>query len=498
MPEIGATSKPLVAPDTGALDKFTALDGFYLTELGNAERLHHTYGQDLKWVAGASYASTGNFYIWNDSRWVLDESARVLSMAQDVIRNLRQMIIDALNGGWTADETEPLLKFWNRSEHESMGHNMIMLLRPMIAIKESEFDADPMLLCVKNGVLNLKDGTFRCPKREDLLTKQTGCNYDPSATAPVWEQFLKETCNSDEELIRYLRQCAGLCLTGLVEEHLFFIIVGRAGTGKSTFQEALKYVWGDYCIGIDPNSLATAGKAEGGKARPDIAKLRGARLVFANESRAGLRLDEGLVKSLTGGDTMTARELYQKEFDFVPQFKLWLRTNNAPVFDGADTGMQRRIQRVPFDTICLNKDPKLANKLKAEADGILNWALIGFQDYQTNGIVVPQVVKDSTKEYIKGLDSIGLFLAERCELKGSHTQAAGELYQQYRNWVEDQGGHPVAVVRFKEQMETRGFTHQSIHGCKRWVGLKLVGANSWKQHATVVPDQEYQEHAAIG
>ena len=207
------------------------------------------------------------------------------------------------------------------------------------------------------------------------------------------------------------------------------MVLGPGGTGKTTFQETLKHVWGDYCCGIDPNSLAASGKPDAAKARPDLAKLPGVRLVFANESRAGLRLDEGLLKSMTGADTMTARELYQAEFDFIPTHKIWLRTNSAPLFDGGDSGMQRRVRLVPFDHVVANKDPKLPEKLRGEAAGILNWALAGLADYRQNGLIEPAVVTEGTKDYVEGLDHIKQFIEARCEIGAAFDQPSGELHR---------------------------------------------------------------------
>src|SRR5262249_54983152 len=152
------------------------------------------------------------------------------------------------------------------------------------------------LFNVQNGTLDLRTGEFREADRTDYITKVATVTFDRASECPQWEKFLHDTVKCDAEMLRYIRQCAGICLTGETRHHLFFIVLGPGGTGKTTFQETLKFVWGDYCCGVDPNSLA-ASKAETARARPDLAKLPGVRLAFANESRAGLRLDEGLLKS---------------------------------------------------------------------------------------------------------------------------------------------------------------------------------------------------------
>jgi putative DNA primase/helicase len=272
---------------------------------------------------------------------------------------------------------------------------------------------------VRNGVIDLRTDRFREASRADYITKQCNAVFDEMATCPLWEKFLLDTTQGNHELIAYLAHCAGISLTGHTKEHLFFIVVGPGGTGKSTFFETIKYVWGDYAIGIDPNSIAASMKAEGGRARPDIARLPGVRLAFANETRKGLQLDAGLIKALTGGDTVQARHLYQAEFDFKPTHKLWLRTNEEPQFDGADTGMQRRVKKIPFvNEVKKTKpeDPNLPEKLCGEAAGILNWAIRGLLSYQKYGLAEPAIITTETAEYIKSLDILAQFIDEECEI----------------------------------------------------------------------------------
>jgi putative DNA primase/helicase len=198
------------------------------------------------------------------------------------------------------------------------------------------------------------------------------------------------------------------------------------------------------------------------------------RLVFANESRAGMRLDEGLLKSMTGADTMTARELYQAEFDFVPTHKIWLRTNSAPLFDGGDSGMQRRVRLVPFDHVVPVKDPKLPEKLRGEAAGILNWALAGLADYQRNGLVEPAVVTESTKGYVEGLDHIRQFLDAKCELGAAFDQPSGELHATYAWWCGTEQLRPLGVKRFGAELASRGFKSRILSGRNIWAGLRLT------------------------
>jgi len=254
-------------------------DGFNLTPMGNTERFLRDFGIDIRWIEGKGMNSAGTFYLWNGSRWQ-PNNAEVLRCAQATARKLGELIQMGMELNYSRKEMEELLRFWKNSEADYKVREIVALARSHVVIDRADFDSDVELLGVQNGVVDLRDGSFRKPDREDLITKQANVSFDPAATCPTWDSFLLETTRNDLELVRYLQQCVGITLTGNQKEHLFFIIVGQGGTDKTTFCEALKFMFGGYSCGIDPNSLG-AGKVEGGRARPDLAKLHGvhARLV---------------------------------------------------------------------------------------------------------------------------------------------------------------------------------------------------------------------------
>jgi putative DNA primase/helicase len=457
-------------------------DGLHLTPIGNADRFLRDHGENLRWVEGRGNA--GTFFWWDGLRWQ-EDNPQATELAQQTVRDLRKLVEMATKNNCDPREVEQYLTFWKNSEAAYKVGEILILARSRIVVDRGAFDADPDILGVENGLLDLRDGTFRAPVREDMLTKQCNVVFDETAQCPQWDKFLVETTQNDPELIRYLRQCAGIFLTGHQREHLFFVIVGPGSTGKTTYCETLTFVLGDYSCGVDPNTLAM-GKAEGGRARPDIAKLPGMRLVLANESRAGLKLDEGLVKSLTGGDTWTGRMLFENEFDFKPMFKLVIRTNAEPQFDGSDSGMQRRIKKIPFVHIITEqaKDASLQEKLKNEAAGILNWALTGLQDYQKNGLIEPGIVRKVTAEYIASLDIIGQFISERCEVGAGFKVGAQELYTEFVMWSTARGPHlPVGDKRFSSDLGSRNFAYKHTNKGKVWIGIKIAAIGRFADDA---------------
>lgn len=235
---------------------------------------------------------------------------------------------------------------------------------------------------LKNGVFDLQAGKFRDARRDDLITKQAGCELDENAKCHEWEKFISEISRGDIELAAYLRRMFGYCLTGGTAEQCFFVLHGSGANGKSVFLNTLEALLGDYAKRTPPETLLSQ-RATGG-ARPDLARLAGVRAALAAESGATALLDEPVVKQLTGQDTVTARYLYSDLFEFKPQFKLILATNYVPEIRGTDQGIWRRIHLVPFNAYFTTEKQNLnlERELKAELPGILNWALKGLRDYR--------------------------------------------------------------------------------------------------------------------
>ncbi len=261
------------------------------------------------------------------------------------------------------------------------------MLKIDLTVSVEDFDRHDYLLCLNNGVFDLKAGEFREHKREDLITKYTDVAYKPEAECHLWQQFLENTFLSDKELIRCVQKICGRCLTGDVSEQHFYILYGSGQNGKSVFTETLRKVLGNYAKTLEASSLLVKNNDN---IRNDIAKLKGARFVSASEPPAGRKLDEGLIKLLTGGDMVTARFLHKEFFDFKPTFKMFLITNHLPEIMGVDKGIWRRIIVIPF-SVCIpdaEKDPDLLSKLTQPdaLSGFLNWLIEGYKLWCQEGL----------------------------------------------------------------------------------------------------------------
>ena len=310
---------------------------------------------------------------------------------------------------------------------------------PDMARSLSRCDVNPWLFATRNRILDLKTGTAREARREDYITRGTEVRYDPFAKCPRWLQFLEEI-EPDEERRAYLQRVAGYCLTGSVREQAFFIFQGEGANGKSTFLDTLLSLFGDLG-GVCDTAVLVSRRREQSTATPSLMKLRGLRFAVAHESDEGCRLNSAQVKSLTGGDTIFAREVHQKATSFRPMFKLFLVTNHRPRIADTSHGLWRRLQLFRFgQTISKARiDGELGKKLKTELSGILNWTLEGLKEWKRLGLKPPASVLEGKEEYQESEDDVARFIGDCCAWGTSAVAATDDLSSAYRAWAEAEG-----------------------------------------------------------
>lgn len=345
---------------------------------------------------------------------------------------------------------------------------------PALQIGREKLDADPNLLNLVNGILNLRTGELEPHRAEALQTKTGGVAFDPDATCPEFDLFL-ETIQPDPQTRSFLWRLLGYCMTGEPLEHRFVIFNGAGRNGKSTLVEAIAGVMGDFARTAEPSTFL-AQRSE--KVRTDLARLAGVRLVSTSELNVGERLDASLVKRMTGGERIVARDLYMPEFEYYPQFTPIMSTNALPIVDGGDSALVRRLLIVPFDTVISESevDPRLPSKLAKERAGILNRLLEGLRDYRRMGLAVPPAVRDASKAFAEKSDLIATFIAD-CLVRDE----AGEvqptpLYDAYRVWCLENGLSPMSYRWFPEQIARRiGDCRKGTAGRRYYPGWRLLG-----------------------
>ena len=232
----------------------------------------------------------------------------------------------------------------------------------------------------------MKNGTFLPPDRELLLTQIAGVSFDAVVTCPRWLNFVSQTMGKDPALMLYMQRAIGYALTGSLAEQCLFFLYGFGANGKSTFLNVIRALFGTLGLQAASETLMDGKRSSGGPSG-DIARLRGKRFVSMSETDDGRHMNEGLVKSLTGGDPVVARDLYQSTIEFMPTHKLFLASNHKPIIKGTDIGVWRRIRMVPFNVTVKPEDrnPNLEAELLEELPGILNWAIEGCLDWQKIG-----------------------------------------------------------------------------------------------------------------
>ncbi len=350
---------------------------------------------------------------------------------------------------------------------------------PELATGSEDWDADPWLLNVANGTLDLRTGVLSPHSAGDLLSTRSPVVHDPDATCPTWDRFMAEVTRGDSELAGVLQRAVGSSLTGVCSDQVMFVLHGAGRNGKSTFLEViLELVGRDLGIRAERALLLRRGRTSGGGPTGGQADLYRRRLVVTSETGAGDRLDESLVKDLTGGDRIRARQPHGRNFEFAPTHHIWMATNHLPRITGTDTGIWRRIQLIPFAASIPNEriDPHLGIKLLAELPGILNWAVQGCLDWQASGLGSAEVITAATAHYRDDQDLLGVFLDERCTLDAASTVAAADLYADYRTWAETGGLHPLSKIAFGRLLAQRAGIAATQSGPSRtrsWEGLRL-------------------------
>jgi len=337
-----------------------------------------------------------------------------------------------------------------------------------------DFDKYPYYLAVRNGIVDLRDGSLIPHDPALLLTRRIDHDYDKNAKAPRWLKFLEEVFPDQPEMPAYLQRLVGYGITGNVDEQCFVVNYGTGSNGKSIFTDTLTDIF-EPITTTTPFSTFEARRGDG--VPNDLAALAGARLVMAPEGNQGKLMDEALLKRVTGRDLIAARFLRREFFTFRPQFLLFMSSNYRPAFKGQDEGLWRRVKllewRRHFDAN--ERDPKLPEKLLAEAAGILAWAVAGAVEWYANGLQEPTAVAEVTSDYRVQSDALNGFLPGVFE-QGDDTNFVPrtDLFRAFQDWADEgnfrdmQSWSSRAVYR---AIEERGFPSHRKNGV---IGFKRI------------------------
>ena len=397
-------------------------------------------------------AAWGRWYEWSGSVWKQDETLAVFDLARRLCRQAsadceKEKVAAMIASAKTVAAVERLAKADRRH-----------------AATIEQWDADPWLMNTPGGVVDLRTGQTRPHQPTDYMTKMTAVTPDADCPCPLWLDFLGTITAGDAELQAFLKRMAGYCLTGSIREHALFFAFGTGGNGKGVFLNCLIAILAAYAAVA---SMETFTASQGDRHPTDLAMLRGARLVTAQETEEGRRWAESRIKALTGGDPITARFMRQDFFTFEPVFKLLIAGNHRPGLRGVDEAIRRRMNLLPF-TVTIpasDRDPALPEKLRKEWPGILAWAVAGCLEWQKDGLEAPDAVTAATADYLDAEDGLGAWLTECC-IPDPEVNAdpfpSSQLYSSWRTWAEAAGEYVGSQKRFVQAMVSKGYQIERI------------------------------------
>lgn len=423
---------------------------YSLDDMGNAKRFIDLFGEDFR------YNYTDKMFLyWDGCRWAADLTGAVERSA-DVSVEAMSAEAEWHESADDEDAAKAFRKHIKASRSNKSKTNMLKEVQHNMPIVPFQLDKHKMAFNVPNGTLSLKTGQLVPAKRDYFITKFSPVEFTDNADCALWQKFLDDIFGGDKELIRYIQKAVGYSMTGDTSEQCVFFLYGTGRNGKSTFLDVLREIFGDYVSNIQPETIMVK-NSMGNGINSDIARLKGARMVTTVEPNEGVRLNEGLIKQLTGDDAVTARKLYGNEFEFKPEFKLWMATNHKPIIRGTDDGIWRRIHMIPFTVqIPVDKvDRQLKSKLEREYPAILRWAVEGCLLWQREGLKQPRAVLDMTREYRREMDVISGFLDDRCEVGEGFSAKSSELYAAYSAWCEANTEFKMSNTKFSVEMDKR-------------------------------------------
>ena len=452
------------SPDNVEKAEYTGLP---LTDTGNAERLVRRHGDKLRFMG-----ARGQWIVWDGKHWRLDNKSH-----QSYITDTTRTIAQEAAAVDDPDLADALRQHSRRSESASAIRSMEFIGARMLSVDPNEMDTYPFLFNCLNGILDLK--TMELHDHDPAMMMQCLANvtYDPEATCPRWDQFVLEVMSGDQEMVDFLQRIFGYAMTGSTAEEVMFFFYGAGRNGKTKFLEVIREIMGSYSEVASMGTLIEDPLKRAGPSN-DVAKLAHARYVTYSETSIGQHLNEGLIKSLTGGDVITARFLHREFFTFSPGFKLFMISNHKPRVKGGDDGIWSRILLIPFlkKFEGENQDKNILEALVKEKSGILNWMIKGCQKWLESGLQVADSCKKATLQYEYDSDLIGQFVESEIVQMPNCRETIADMYEIYRMWCEKTGENAFTKRNFNVRLEEKGFK-KIIAGknVRYWDGIAFKG-----------------------
>lgn len=429
---------------------------FKWSDAGNAELFAELSADRFKYVH-----QRRAWYVYRGKVWEKDTTNQsyTADQARSIGNALSSYTADLSDEKIRAEYKKFVGKWQTLKTRETILRDSATL--PRLCLGVEAFDQNPYLLNCLNGTLDLRAADFWEHDPGDLLSRISGVSFDPTAKCDRWIQFIDEITEGDVELARYIQKILGYCLSGDTSRECFFIAYGpMSRNGKGVLVDVFSRLLGDYASAASPETLALRKNSDSRLASGDIARLQGSRFVAVSEPGKDLTLNVALVKQLSGGDTVTARALYESEIEFKPQFKLFIATNHLPYVSDSTLFTSDRLKVIPFNRHFSERerDPELKRKLTTpEAlSGVLNWALEGWKMLQSEGLTDPPAVKQAINDYQSIADKVGCFVADQLQSAENKKTPLKQVYTAYQYWCGEAGLRPEGISEFLKSLASAG------------------------------------------
>ncbi len=467
-PPIAISSAPQ-SPAHGSVAPYHPVDWTVHGDIRNARHFAAMFSGKMLYIH-----SQNKWLRWSGDRWVLCDRGQEIEAAKAAAQ---VMMADAA-ASLTVDQDRGK----GRVRDAVAAHNLSRLkatlelaqTEPGMSVGPAELDANPMLLGVGNGVVDLRSCALILNRPDMLITRHCGADFDSAATCPRWLQFVDEVFARDQATIEAVQRLLGYTLSGLNTEEIIVICIGFGANGKSIFGNIVNQIFGGYSK-VAPHSLLAARRRDDHGPRGDIVMLESARLVSVNELPGGMQLDEQAVKALAGREPISARELYEGFRTFDPRFTVWVRTNHRPIVKGDDDGIWRRLVILPFRQKFegARRDPHLETKLWAERNGILRWMIEGARNYLSScNLGLSPTILAEQRQYRRESDLLGEFLADCTMIDPAGRVLDKELFGRWCHWCDANGHRAGSKATFTQRLAERGFLIRQSNGQRFYSGLR--------------------------
>ena len=422
------------------------------TDIGTAKLFYDLHGHAIRFVE-----ESNKWYVFDGRRWKKDEGGyKVMEMCKafaQAYHKYSEIVFD------DSEEGKAFMKYGAGLTGRKRRETLLNDAKSIAPMSLTLFDRNRALLNLQNGTYDLAKMEFRPHTQNDYITKMARVKYVEDAVCERWEQFVSEVMCSDADTIKFLQKALGYALSGDTSLECFFIMHGSTTrNGKSTLMETVGHMLSDFSRTIQPQTLSRRPN-DGASPSPDIARLKGARLVNMPEPEKGLELNIALVKQLTGGDTYTGRFLRENPIEYSPEFKIFINTNHLPRTSDDTVFTSDRVKLIPFDRhFKPEEQDKGLKKLFRRSDsksGILNWLIEGYRLLQTEGLIIPEKVRNATAAYRQEVDIIGSFLADCTAHQDGNRLPTSELYTAYTAWAKDNGYRQMNIKNFVADLRRR-------------------------------------------